>query len=35
VAFKAQGSKDVSDDDCNEDELDEEMALFLEDLEDS
>jgi hypothetical protein len=29
VAFKAQGSKDDSDDDCNEDESDEEMALFL------
>jgi hypothetical protein len=29
VAFKAQCSKEYSDDDCNRDESDEEMALFL------
>jgi hypothetical protein len=30
VAFEAQGSKEDSDDDCNGDESDEEMALFCE-----
>jgi hypothetical protein len=29
VSFKAQGSKEDSDDDCNGDELDEEIALFV------
>jgi hypothetical protein len=29
VAFQAQGSKEDSDDDCNGDESDEEMALFV------
>jgi len=29
VAFKAQSSKCDSDDDCNEDESNEEMALFV------
>ena len=29
VAFKAQSSKGENDEDCNEDESDEEMALFV------
>ena len=31
VAFKAQSSKGENDEDCNEDESDEEMALFQRD----